>query len=178
MILIKTSRIASLFHVTASVARSSRFAGRLAGTVTLGLALAAARAQSAPPTPADVQRLPTTTLQAGMVKLKVEVATTPREREIGLMFRKEMGAYEGMLFVFPQPGVQCFWMRDTLIPLSTAFLADDGTIVNIADMAPMTLESHCSTKPVRYVLEMNQGFFERRGLKPGSKLQGAGFTGG
>jgi len=178
MILIKTRPIASLFRATASVASWTRYCGRLGTAAALCLGLAAVQAQTAPPTPADVQQLPTTTLQAGMVKLKVEVATTPREREIGLMFRKEMGAYEGMLFVFPQPGVQCFWMRDTLIPLSTAFLADDGTIVNIADMAPMTLDSHCSAKPVRYVLEMNQGFFERRGLKPGSKLQGAGFSGG
>jgi len=178
MILIKTRHFASLFRVTPSRARWSRRFVRHLSAAALGLGLVAVQAQSGPPTPADVQRLPTTTLQAGMVKLKVEVATSPREREIGLMFRKEMGAYEGMLFVFPQPGVQCFWMRDTLIPLSTAFLADDGTIVNIADMAPMTLESHCSAKPVRYVLEMNQGFFERRGLKPGSRLQGPGFSGG
>jgi uncharacterized protein len=67
-------------------------------------------------------------------------------------------------------------MRNTLIPLSAAFVADDGAIVNVEDMAPQTDASHCSKKPVRYVLEMNQGWFAKRGLKPGFKLTGAPFT--
>jgi uncharacterized membrane protein (UPF0127 family) len=77
-----------------------------------------------------------------------------------------------MIFVFEQPATQCFWMRNTLIPLSTAFVADDGSIVNIEDMAPMTENSHCSKKPVRFVLEMNQGWFAKRGLKAGSRIGG------
>jgi len=101
-----------------------------------------------------------------------QVARTPEQRQIGLMFRKEMPAHEGMIFVFDEPATQCFWMRNTLIPLSAAFVADDGTIVNIEDMKPMSDASHCSKAPVRYVLEMNQGWFAKRALKAGSKLAG------
>ncbi len=86
-----------------------------------------------------------------------------------------MPQHEGMLFVFAQPSVQCFWMKNTLLPLSAAFLDDDGTIVNIADMKPQSLDSHCSGRPVRYVLEMNQGWFAKRAIKPGSKLTGEPF---
>jgi uncharacterized membrane protein (UPF0127 family) len=77
-----------------------------------------------------------------------------------------------MLFVFEQPNVQCFWMRNTLIPLSIAFILDDGTITNIADMAPMTENSHCSTAAVRYTLEMEQGWFAKRGITAGKKITG------
>jgi hypothetical protein len=103
------------------------------------------------------------------------VASTPQEREIGLMFRREMPQTEGMLFVFEAPSRQCFWMRNTLLPLTAAFVADDGTIVNLADMAPQTDTEHCSAKPVRYVLEVNQGWFARKGFKAGVKLSGAPF---
>ncbi|MDZ7813599.1 MAG: DUF192 domain-containing protein [Ideonella sp.] len=111
-------------------------------------------------------------LSAGMHNIVAEVAKTPREREIGLMFRKQMAAHEGMIFVFEEPATQCFWMRNTYLPLSTAFVADDGTVVNIEDMNPQTEISHCSAKPVRFVLEMNQGWFAKRGIKPGFKLKG------
>ena len=82
---------------------------------------------------------------------------------------------DGMLFVFPQATQQCFWMKNTLLPLSAAFIADDGTVVNIEDMKPQTLDSHCSKKPVRFVLEMNQGWFAKRGIKQGSQLTGEPF---
>ena len=111
-------------------------------------------------------------LTAGMYRIDTQLAITPQQREIGLMFRKEMPQQEGMLFVFEVPGVQCFWMRNTLLPLTAAFVADDGTIVNLADMKPMSDESHCSAKPVRYVLEMNQGWFAKRGITAGAKLGG------
>jgi uncharacterized membrane protein (UPF0127 family) len=111
-------------------------------------------------------------LAAGMYRIDLQVAATPEQREIGLMFRKEMPQYEGMIFVFDRPAGQCFWMKNTLLPLSAAFLADDGTIVNIEDMKPLTLDSHCSAQPVRYVLEMNKGWFAKKGIKAGSKLQG------
>ncbi len=114
-------------------------------------------------------------LSAGMHNIVAEVAKTPREREIGLMFRKQMASHEGMIFVFDEPATQCFWMRNTYLPLSTAFVADDGTVVNIEDMKPQTETSHCSTKPVRFVLEMNQGWFAKRGIKAGFKLKGALF---
>ncbi|MFV0680613.1 DUF192 domain-containing protein [Ottowia sp.] len=120
----------------------------------------------------DLQRV---ALNAGMHRIEAQVAATPAQRQIGLMHRQNMLAHEGMLFVFEQPGVQCFWMKNTLIPLTAAFVADDGTIVNLADMKPLDESSHCSAKPVRYVLEMNQGWFAQRHLKAGIKLQGSIF---
>ena len=91
------------------------------------------------------------------------------------MLRKDMPQREGMIFVFEQPSKQCFWMKNTLLPLTAAFIADDGTIVNLVDMKPHSLDAHCSDQPVRYVLEMNQGWFSKKGIKAGSKLQGAPF---
>ena len=129
------------------------------------------QAQGAPQT-----TLPRTSITAGMYLIDAQVAMTPREREIGLMFRKEMPVQEGMLFVFEQPATQCFWMKNTILPLTAAFVADDGTIVNLADMKPMTEDSHCSAKPVRYVLEMNVGWFDKRGIKAGTRLSGRPFT--
>ncbi len=119
--------------------------------------------------------LPRVKLTAGMHQIDAQLALTPQQRAVGLMFRREMPSHEGMLFVFEQPSRQCFWMQNTLLPLTAAFVADDGTIVNLADMKPQTTDSHCSTQPVRYVLEMNQGWFAKRGLKAGSKLGGAPF---
>ena len=120
--------------------------------------------------------LPTVTLQAGMHNIRAAVARTPDQVQTGLMFRREMAQHEGMLFVFEQASPHCFWMKNTLLPLSIAFLADDGTVVNMADMKPQTLDSHCSAKPVRYVLEMNLGWFAKRGIMPGYRLSGAPFV--
>ncbi|MFZ5566047.1 MAG: DUF192 domain-containing protein [Pseudomonadota bacterium] len=120
--------------------------------------------------------LPRVTLNAGMHLIQAQVATTPQQQAMGLMHRKEMPANEGMLFIFEHPSRQCFWMQNTLLPLTAAFIADDGTIVNLADMTPQTTESHCSARPVRFVLEMNQGWFAKRGLKAGSRLGGPVFT--
>jgi uncharacterized membrane protein (UPF0127 family) len=119
--------------------------------------------------------LPRATLSAGMHLIQVQVAATPEQRATGLMHRKEMPANEGMLFVFEQAAGQCFWMKNTLIPLTAAFIADDGTIVNLADMKPQTLDSHCAKAPVRYVLEMNQGWFAKRNIQAGYKLKAAAF---
>jgi len=119
--------------------------------------------------------LPRVTLSAGMYQIDAQVAQAPDQRTIGLMFRKDMPQHEGMLFIFEQPSVQCFWMKNTLLPLTAAFVADDGTIVNLADMKPQTTDSHCSDKPVRYVLEMNRGWFAKKGIKPGMKLAGEPF---
>jgi uncharacterized protein len=120
------------------------------------------------------QSLPAITLQAGMHNIHAAVAQTPEQRQTGLMFRREMAQHEGMLFVFEVAAPQCFWMKNTLLPLSIAFLADDGTVVNIADMKPQSLDSHCSAQPVRYVLEMNQGWFAKRGIGPGFRISGPG----
>ncbi len=121
-------------------------------------------------------RLPTIELTAGMYIIQAEVAQTAREQTIGLMHRQKMGVNEGMLFIYDSIQVRCFWMRNTLLPLTIAFIADDGSIVNIKDMQPKTENSHCSARPVRYALEMNQGWFDQRGLKPGFKLRGTPFT--
>lgn len=119
--------------------------------------------------------LPRIQITAGMYLIDTQVAATPEQRSTGLMYRRQMPAGEGMLFVFDFPGEQCFWMKNTLIPLTAAFVADDGTIVNLADMKPLTTDSHCSAKPVRYVLEMNQGWFGKKGIKAGFKLAGRPF---
>jgi len=124
----------------------------------------------------QAQQLPMVALNAGMHNVQAQLAASPEQRQIGLMYRREMPANEGMLFVFEDASRQCFWMRNTLLPLSIAFVADDGTIVNLAEMKPMTEDSHCSSKPVRYALEMNAGWFAKRGIGPGSKLGGAPFA--
>ena len=119
--------------------------------------------------------LPRVKLSAGMHLIDAQMAATQDQRSIGLMFRREMPQSEGMLFAFEQASVQCFWMKNTLLPLTAAFVANDGTIVNLADMKPQTTDSHCSKQPVRYVLEMNQGWFGKRGIKAGSRLGGQPF---
>jgi uncharacterized membrane protein (UPF0127 family) len=143
--------------------------GRLCGLALAALGAGAA-AQSGPQ-----PKLDTVTLGAGMYRIHAEVARTEEQREMGLMLRKQMGTYEGMLFVFEDTALHCFWMKNTLLPLSIAFIADDGTIVNIADMAPQTTDSHCPAKAVHFALEMNQGWFDKRALRAGSKLEGAPF---
>jgi uncharacterized membrane protein (UPF0127 family) len=128
----------------------------------------AARAQPAEPNPP----LPHVFLQAGIHRIKAEVAGTPLERSRGLMLRKALQANSGMLFVFQDAAMHCFWMKNTLIPLSIAFIEDDGTIVNLADMQPHDESSHCPGKPVRYALEMDQGWFKAKGIRPGDKIGG------
>lgn len=138
--------------------------------------LAAACVACAALADAPQMNLPRVRLSAGMHQIDAQVAQTHEQRMTGLMHRKEMPQHEGMLFVFEQPSQQCFWMKNTLLPLSVAFLADDGTVVNIQEMKPQTLDSHCSAQPVRYVLEMNTGWFSRKGIKPGAKITGAPFA--
>ena len=121
--------------------------------------------------------LPRIKITAGMFLIDTQVAASPEQRSTGLMFRQQMPQSEGMLFIFDHPSEQCFWMKNTLLPLTAAFVADDGTIVNLADMKPQTTESHCSAKPVRFVLEMNQGWFTKKGIKAGFKLSGKPFSG-
>ena len=143
----------------------------LVAAATLLVAVTAATAQPQ----LDLPRVPIT---AGMYRIDAQVAATPQQRQTGLMFRENLPQQEGMLFVFEEPAVQCFWMKNTLVPLTAAFVADDGRIVNLADMQPQTTDSHCSEAPVRYVLEMNQGWFAKKGLRKGAKLAGAPFAGG
>ena len=128
------------------------------------LLAAPARAQQPP--------LPAVDLTAGMHRIRAEVASDMGARMQGLMFRKSMPQNAGMVFVFEESAVHCMWMKNTLIPLSVAFIDQDGAIINIADMQPHSEQSHCAARPARYALEMNQGWFAQRGIKAGAKLGG------
>jgi uncharacterized protein len=116
--------------------------------------------------------LRTTKLTAGIHVITAELASTPQSRMIGLMMRERLATNHGMVFVFEDKSQHCFWMRNTLIPLSIAFIDDDGTIVNIADMTPKSEASTCPQRPVRYALEMDQGWFAKRGVTAGKKITG------
>lgn len=116
--------------------------------------------------------LPTIKLSAGIHLITAEVAASDPSRVRGLMFRESLAPNHGMLFVFDHKAIHCMWMRNTLIPLSVAFVDDDGAIVNIEDMAPRTETSHCARRPVRFALEMEKGWFAKRGIGPGARLGG------
>ena len=97
---------------------------------------------------------------------------TQQDRMRGLMHRKSLGTNEGMLFFFATEERHCMWMKNTLLPLSVAFIDDRGAIVNIEDMEPQTENQHCAARPVFFALEMKKGWFAQRGLKPGSTISG------
>jgi uncharacterized membrane protein (UPF0127 family) len=118
------------------------------------------------------QALPELVLEIKGHKLTAEVAATEPQRATGLMYRRMLPENRGMLFVFPYAAPQSFWMMNTYVPLSIAFIDENGTIVNIADMKPLTTDSHSSAKPAKYTLEMNQGWFAKHGIKPGARVEG------
>jgi uncharacterized membrane protein (UPF0127 family) len=122
--------------------------------------------------PAVVQAQQTIQLTAGMHLIRAEVAADTPTRSRGLMFRKALAPNAGMVFVFEDASLHCMWMKNTYVALSVAFLDEQGTIINIEDMAPQTEDSHCAKKPARYALEMDRGWFASRGIKPGTKLGG------
>jgi uncharacterized membrane protein (UPF0127 family) len=136
------------------------------------LALAAGAAAPFPGSAQQPQQLPTLPLNAGIHLIQAEVANTFETRMTGLMHRKKLGASNGMLFVFPDVARHCMWMKNTFVPLSVAFIDERGVILNIADMQPQTEDSHCATAPARFALEMNQGWFAAKGVKPGAKISG------
>jgi uncharacterized protein len=115
---------------------------------------------------------PVAQLNAGMHLIRAEVVSDAETRAQGLMHRKTLAQNTGMLVVFDERAVHCMWMKNTLIPLSVAFIDERGAIVNIADMEPHSEASHCAARPVRYALEMNRGWFAARAIKPGSRLGG------
>lgn len=117
-------------------------------------------------------QMPRLDLTAGFYRIDAEVAATASNRQVGLMHRQVLAPQQGMLFVFPDRAVHCMWMRNTLIPLSVAFLDDEGRILNIEDMEPQTENNHCAARPARFALEMNKGWFAQRAIKPGAKLNG------
>lgn len=134
------------------------------------LLFALALASAAAAVTAQAPTLPTVQLTAGIHVITAELAAKDPDRARGLMFRKGLPPNHGMLFIFERKEVHCMWMRNTLIPLSVAFIEDDGTIVNIEHMQPHDENTHCAKRPVRYALEMEQGWFGRKGVGPGSKL--------
>ncbi len=107
----------------------------------------------------------------GRAELTVELATTSAARGRGLMGREELAEDRGMLFVFPSDTEAGFWMKDTSIPLSIAFIAEDGTILDVQDMEPFSTELHRPPRPYRYALEVNQGWFGRNGIGPGDRVE-------
>nr|MBL8411680.1 DUF192 domain-containing protein [Dechloromonas sp.] len=116
--------------------------------------------------------MPVIEMNAGFHRIEAEVAANDQARQVGLMNRQAMAPQRGMLFVFPQERTHCMWMRNTLIPLSVAFIDADGVIINIENMQPQTEDNHCAKVPARYALEMNLGWFSQRGIKPGTRLKG------
>lgn len=118
------------------------------------------------------EKLPVAELSAGIHVIKAEVAMTQQQQQQGLMFRDRLGENEGMLFAYGAPAQVCMWMKNTLLPLSVAFIDAHGKIVNIEDMKPQTMTSHCGKGLVYYALEMNQGWFKQRNIRAGSIISG------
>ena len=144
----------------------------LAALLALALSISPAQAE---PTPASVHQGPTVPLSIRTAhhtaRFHVEVARTPDEQELGLMFRKSMPADHGMIFPMNPPRPASFWMKNTLIPLDMVFIRADGTISSIiADVPPLTLQTRDSTEAVGAVLELNGGGAARAGIKPGDRV--------
>jgi uncharacterized protein len=142
-----------------------------AGALVVTLLALAASAQDGPQA-----KLKVIELTAGMHVIHAELAVSQEQQSTGMMFRRGMGANDGMLFVYNDSAKRCFWMHNTWVPLTIAFVASDGTIVNLADMQPLDEQSLCSEIPVQYALEVPQGWFAKRGFKVGLKLRGAPFN--
>ena len=117
-------------------------------------------------------QLPRIDLSAGIHRIDAEVAADDARRMQGLMHRRSMPANHGMLFVFTRAERHCMWMRNTYLPLSVAFLDEEGKILNIEDMQPQTEDNHCAANAARYALEMNRGWFASKGIRPGSRIGG------
>jgi uncharacterized protein len=171
-VLMKLCRHSRRIAVLAVVASSAAlFASALASP----LAEAATAAAPQTPMPANFKKkgeFPHVTLSTGNVKISAEVAATQPDREQGLMYRAALGQNEGMLFVFDEIAYHCFWMKNTEIPLSIAYIDDNGTITDVQEMAAETEDNHCPTKSGRYALEMAKGWFDANNVKPGMQLQG------
>ena len=122
--------------------------------------------------------MPVMELTAGFHRIEAEVAADAQNRQVGLMNRKAMPPQRGMLFVFTEKNTHCMWMRNTFIPLSVAFIDEEGVIINIEDMQPQTEDNHCAAKPATFALEMNEGWFRQKGIAPGVRIGGVEALGG
>jgi uncharacterized protein len=116
--------------------------------------------------------LPVTQVKISGHALRVEIATTDAQRSRGLMHRDKLAKNDGMLFVFDDPGYHAMWMKNTLIPLSVAFVDGEGRILNILDMEPHTLDPNVAAGPARYAIETNKGWFAQRRIKAGDLVTG------
>jgi uncharacterized membrane protein (UPF0127 family) len=124
---------------------------------------------------AQQMKLPVIPLNIGLYVIQAEVATSKAEQEQGMMHRKTMAQNDGMLFDLGRPALlQCMWMKDTLLPLSVAFIDEAGKIINIEDMQPQTEDQHCSDRKshVRYALETNLGWFRQKHIEAGAMING------
>ena len=146
----------------------TRTLSRLLAAAALAVALPCA----AQPADGKPQSLPITKIQVGPHAVSAEVAQTPEQRALGLMYRFSLPADHGMLFVFPEPQPLGFWMRNTYIPLSIAYIDAGGRILNVEDMAPRDESSHLSRGAALYALEMRKGWFAEKGLGPGTRVTG------
>ncbi|WP_322049162.1 DUF192 domain-containing protein [Paraburkholderia sp. J67] len=141
-------------------------------TFSSALTSTPAHAQQMPPGAKQPGDFPRLKLTAGMFVIDAAVAANDADREQGLMYRTQLAPNEGMLFVFGENAVHCFWMKNTLIPLSIAFMRADGTITDIDEMQAETTNNHCPRNNGVYALEMSKGFFTSKGIKPGMKIDG------
>ncbi|NHH81861.1 DUF192 domain-containing protein [Burkholderia gladioli] len=137
-----------------------------------GIAPALAQSNGIPPGAKQPSEFPRVKLRAGMYAIDAAVAANEADREQGLMYRSQLAPNEGMLFVFNENAVHCFWMKNTLIPLSIAFIRADGTVTDIDEMQAETTDNHCPRNNGVYALEMSKGWFTAKGIKPGMKLEG------
>ncbi|OYD14483.1 hypothetical protein CH330_08610 [candidate division WOR-3 bacterium JGI_Cruoil_03_51_56] len=127
----------------------------------------------APPVSSAKPNLPTAKIRIRENSINVEIARKPAERKLGLMFRTSLAPDSGMLFIFEQERLCYFWMKNTYIPLSIAFIDNSNIITNILEMAPEdTTTRYLSNRPVRYALEMNAGWFQAHAIKPGDTVSG------
>jgi uncharacterized protein len=140
--------------------------------LSASLAPGSAAAQQMPAGVKQPSEFPRAKLTAGMFVIDAAVAANNADREQGLMYRTQLAPNEGMLFVFGENAVHCFWMKNTLIPLSIAFIRADGTITDIDEMEAETTNNHCPRNNGVYALEMSKGWFASKAIKPGTKIQG------
>ncbi|SDC27442.1 DUF192 domain-containing protein [Paraburkholderia lycopersici] len=160
------------FFVRCVFAVALPFAVCAALTITTAATSSIAHAQQMPPGAKQPGEFPRVKLTAGMFVIDAAVAANDADREQGLMYRTQLGPNEGMLFVFGENAVHCFWMKNTLIPLSIAFIRADGTITDIDEMQAETTNNHCPRNNGTFALEMPKGWFTSKGIKPGMKIQG------
>jgi len=144
-------------------------AGAAVAQADTGAGNQASQARPAGQTHSPLPRIP---LEINTRTISVEVAIDDASHARGLMFRETLGRDDGMLFLFATPYQACFWMKNTLLPLTVAFIDAEGVIVNLADMQPQSLDTHCALAPVQYALEMNQGWFKRNDAGPGTRVLG------